>query len=97
SVAPESINAVVLTHAHLDHCGYLPRLLLEGFKGKIHATPATYDVAELILLDSAWLQEKDAEYANRKGTSKHKPALPLYRVIDAERVLAEFVDVPLHQ
>ena len=97
AVAPESIDAVVLTHAHLDHCGYLPRLLLEGFKGKIHATPATYDVAELILLDSAWLQEKDAEYANRKGTSKHKPALPLYRVIDAERVLAEFVDVPLHQ
>jgi metallo-beta-lactamase family protein len=95
-VKPRDIDAVVLTHAHLDHCGYLPRLVLDGFAGRIHATPATRDVAELILLDSAWLQEKDAEFANRKGFSKHKPALPLYRVIDAERTLERFTKVPVH-
>lgn len=97
SVEPADIDAVVLTHAHLDHCGYLPRLLIDRFKGKIHATPATRDVARLILLDSASLQEKDAEFANRKGYSKHSPALPLYRVVDAERAMTHFSDVPLHQ
>lgn len=96
-VAPRDIDAVVLTHAHLDHCGYLPRLVLDGFRGKIFATTATRDVAELILLDSAWLQEKDAEFANRKGFSKHKPALPLYRVPDAERALRQFQPMPLHR
>ena len=97
SVRPHDIDAVVLTHAHLDHCGYLPRLVLDGFKGKIYCTPATRDVAELILLDSAWLQEKDAEFANRKGFSRHKPALPLYRVSDAERALAQFRTIALHE
>lgn len=97
AIAPGNIDAVVLTHAHLDHCGYLPRLVLDGFHGKIFATPATRDVAELILLDSAWLQEKDAEFANRKGFSKHKPALPLYGVPDAERTLKLFRPVPFHQ
>lgn len=97
SIPPRDIDAVVLTHAHLDHCGYLPRLLLDGFRGKIFATPATRDVAELILLDSAWLQEKDAEFANRKGFTKHKPALPLYTVPDAERTLELFRPVPFHQ
>ena len=63
--------------------------MLNGFRGKIFSTPATRDVAELILLDSAWLQEKDAEFANRKGFSKHKPALALYRVRDAERTLLQ--------
>lgn len=96
-VAPDSIDAVVLTHAHLDHCGYLPRLMLDGFDGEIFASKATRDVAELILLDSAWLQEKDAEFANRKGFSKHKPALPLYRVKDAERTLRQFRTVPWHR
>ncbi|KDD58622.1 beta-Casp domain protein [Bordetella bronchiseptica OSU553] len=96
-VAPADVDAVVLTHAHLDHCGYLPRLVAEGFRGRIHATPATRDVAELILLDSANLQEKDAEFANRKGFSRHTPALPLYRVVDAERALARFSDVALHR
>lgn len=90
SVNAADIDAVVLTHAHLDHCGYLPRLVLEGFEGSIFSTAATRDVAELILRDSAWLQEKDAEYANRKGFSKHKPALPLYRVSDAERTMEYF-------
>lgn len=96
-VDPASIDAVVLTHAHLDHCGYLPRLLLDGFRGKVYCTAATRDVAELILLDSAWLQEKDAEFANRKGFSKHQPAMPLYRVKDAERVLQQFHPVPWHR
>ena len=96
AIPPRDIDAVVLTHAHLDHCGYLPRLVLDGFRGKIFATPATRDVAELILLDSAWLQEKDAEFANRKGFSKHKPALPLYAVPDAERALKQFRPAPFH-
>ncbi len=96
-VNPHEIDAVVLTHGHLDHCGYLPRLVLDGFRGRIFCTPATRDIAELILLDSAWLQEKDAEFANRKGFSKHAPALPLYRVSDAERVLGQFRTVALHE
>ncbi|MCZ4348003.1 MBL fold metallo-hydrolase RNA specificity domain-containing protein [Devosia neptuniae] len=94
SVSPSSIDAVVLTHAHLDHSGYLPRLVREGFKGRIYATAATRDVAELILKDSAFLNEKDAEYANRKGFSRHKPALPLYGVRDAERAMEMFTIVP---
>ena len=93
-IAPSSIDAVVLTHAHLDHSGYLPKLVRDGFKGRIYATAATRDVAELILKDSGYLQEKDAEYANRKGFSKHKPALPLYGVHDAERALERFSAVP---
>ena len=96
-VAARDIDAVVLTHAHLDHCGYLPRLVADGFRGKVYATAATREVARLILLDSAWIQEKDAEFANRKGFSKHETALPLYRVVDAERTLERFVDVPLHR
>jgi len=93
-VAPSSIDAVILTHAHLDHSGYLPKLVRDGFRGRIYSTAATRDVAELILKDSGHLQEKDAEYANRKGFSKHKPALPLYGIRDAERSLEFFSPVP---
>ena len=93
-VEPSSIDTVVLTHAHLDHSGYLPKLVRDGFRGRIFATAATRDVAELILKDSGYLQEKDAEYANRKEFSKHKPALPLYGVRDAERALEFFSPVP---
>lgn len=96
-VNPRDIDAVVLTHGHLDHCGYLPRLVLEGFSGPIYATPATRDVAALILRDAGFIQERDAEYANRKGFSKHDPALPLYRVVDAERAIGLFETVPLHR
>jgi metallo-beta-lactamase family protein len=92
-VAPSGIDAVILTHAHLDHSGYLPKLVREGFRGRIYATGATRDIAELILKDSGHLQEKDAEYANRKGFSKHKPALPLYGIRDAERALESFSPV----
>jgi len=93
-IAPKDIDAVVLTHAHLDHSGYLPKLVRDGFRGKIYATSATRDVAELILRDSGYLQENEAEYANRKGFSKHKPALPLYTLKDAERSLEQFSTVP---
>jgi metallo-beta-lactamase family protein len=87
-IAASSIEAVVLTHAHLDHSGYLPRLVREGFRGPVLASPATIDVARLILLDSAFLQEKDAEFANRHRFSRHAPALPLYTRADAEAALS---------
>lgn len=93
-VQPERIDAVILTHAHLDHSGYLPRLIRDGFRGRIYATEATRDVAELILMDSAFLQEKDAEFLNRHHLSKHTPALPLYNAHDARRTLEHFSTVP---
>lgn len=86
-IAPATIDAVVLTHAHLDHSGYVPRLVRDGFEGPIFCTPATADLCEILLLDSAHLMERDAEFANRHGYSRHKPALPLYTVADAEVAL----------
>lgn len=82
-----SISRVVLTHAHIDHTGYLPRLVRDGFAGPVHATTATADLLKIMLPDSARLQEEDAEYANRKGYSKHRPALPLYTEQDANAAL----------
>ena len=82
-----SLDAVVLTHAHLDHCGYLPRLVAEGFRGRVFCTPGTRDLCTLILPDSARLQEEDAREANRYQYSRHHPALPLYTEADAERAL----------
>lgn len=90
-VEPASIDAVVLSHAHLDHCGYLPALVKQGFKGRIYASPATIDLCEVMLLDSAHLQEEDAKRANRVGSSRHAPALPLYTVADAKRALTRLV------
>ena len=84
---PASINDVVLTHAHIDHTGYLPRLVRDGFNGTVYATKATADLLTLMLPDSARIQEEDAEYANRKGYSKHHPALPLYTETDAKAAL----------
>ena len=81
---PRSVDGVVLTHAHIDHTGYLPRLVKAGFSGPIYCTEPTASLLEILLLDSAHLQEEDAEYANRKGFSKHRPALPLYDAQDAE-------------
>jgi metallo-beta-lactamase family protein len=92
--APSSIDDIVLTHAHLDHCGYLPKLVHDGFQGHVLSTSATRAVAECILRDSAHLLEKDAEYANRKGYSRHKPALALYDGNDAERAISTFQSVP---
>jgi|KBSMisStandDraft_5_1062788.scaffolds.fasta_scaffold00616_2 metallo-beta-lactamase family protein len=87
------IDAVVLTHAHLDHCGYLPRLVAQGFKGRIFCTPGTRELCTLVLPDSAHLQEEDARRANRRGYSKHSPALPLYTSLDAARTLTRLQPV----
>jgi metallo-beta-lactamase family protein len=95
-IKPDSIGSVVLTHAHLDHCGYLPKLVKEGFRHRIVSTHASMDLSDIILRDSGHLQEKDAEYANRRGFSKHKPALPLYGVRDAERAMELFSPEPFH-
>jgi len=93
SVAPASIDALILTHAHLDHCGYIPLLVKNGFRGKIYATNATRDLAELILRDSAKLQEEDAWKANKHNYTKHNPAKPLYDTNDVEKALPHFVTI----
>jgi metallo-beta-lactamase family protein len=89
-----SLDAIVLTHAHLDHVGNLPRVVKQGFKRKVHATPATRELAEIILLDAAKCQEQDSEYANRKGFSKHQPALPLYDGRDVQKTMKLFETQP---
>jgi metallo-beta-lactamase family protein len=91
---PRHLEAVVLTHAHLDHSGALPLLVKQGYKGPIFATPSTIDVCNILLPDSARLQEEDAQYNNRHQSSKHKPALPLYTVEDADRALRQLVPLP---
>jgi metallo-beta-lactamase family protein len=90
-VKPSSIDRVLLTHAHIDHTGYLPRLCLNGFAGKVHSTHATRDLCNILLRDTAHLQEEDAFWANKKGFSKHHPALPLFTLEDAEKALTQFV------
>ena len=82
-----ALSAVVLSHAHVDHCGALPLLVRQGFKGPVYCTPGTADLLSIMLLDAAKLQEEEAEFANRHGYSKHHPALPLYTTEDAVRVL----------
>jgi len=84
---PATLDAVVLTHAHLDHCGYLPKLVKDGFRGPVVCTPQTAALAAIVLRDSAHLQEEDAEYANRAGFSRHRPALPLYGEPEVDRAL----------
>jgi metallo-beta-lactamase family protein len=85
---PAALDAVVLSHAHIDHSGALPLLVRRGFRGPIHCTPGTADLLKVLLLDAAHLQEEDAEFANRHRTSKHTPALPLYTTADAQAALA---------
>lgn len=87
------IDAVVLSHAHLDHCGYLPRLVKDGFRGKIYATRYTAKLAEVILLDSARIQTEDAAFAAKKSFSKHNPPEPLYTEDDARKAISCFVEV----
>lgn len=94
---PSSLDAVVLTHAHLDHSGYLPLLVKNGFRGPIFCTPATSDLCKIMLPDSGRIQEEDAEHANRHGRSKHSPALPLYTEADAFRCLDFFKTRELHE
>jgi metallo-beta-lactamase family protein len=89
-IPASSIQWLVLTHAHLDHTGYIPRLVKDGFKGQIYASPATVDLSKLVLPDSGHLQEEDAAYANKKGFSKHAPALPLYTYEEAVKSLELF-------
>jgi metallo-beta-lactamase family protein len=84
------IDAVVLTHAHIDHSGYLPRLFRLGYKGPVFCSPGTLELCRLLLPDSGHLHEEDAKYANRHGFSKHRPALPLYTLEDAEECLKLF-------
>ncbi|MEQ1863498.1 MAG: MBL fold metallo-hydrolase [Micropepsaceae bacterium] len=91
---PKALAAVVLTHAHIDHSGYLPLLMKQGFRGRIYSSEATLDLCRILLPDSARLAEEDAERANRHGYSKHKPALPLYTERDAQKALEHFVTVP---
>ncbi len=93
-INPASIGWVLLTHAHIDHTGYLPRLVRDGFTGPVYATSATADLLKIMLPDSGRIQEEDAEYANRKGFSKHKPALPLYTEQDANAALKQMRGVP---
>ncbi|MBX7435471.1 MBL fold metallo-hydrolase [Mycobacterium sp. Y57] len=97
AVEPRSIDAVVVSHAHLDHTGYLPRLVREGFRGPIVSTEATAAVAAIILRDSARLQERDAAFLNKHKATKHHPALPLYDSEDAERALELFDTHPFGQ
>jgi metallo-beta-lactamase family protein len=92
-VKVEEIDAVVLTHAHLDHCGYLPRLVKHGFRGRIFCTAGTQDLCRIVLPDSGRIQEEDAENANRGRYSKHSPALPLYTEADAFRAISQLQPV----
>jgi metallo-beta-lactamase family protein len=92
-VPPADIDAVFLTHAHIDHSGYLPRFCQDDFAGPVYCTHPTADLCEILLRDSAHLQQEDARWANKKGFSKHKPALPLYTIKDAEKALDCFKPV----
>jgi metallo-beta-lactamase family protein len=87
-VRAADIDAIVLTHAHLDHVGYLPRIVAQGFRGRVFCTPGTRDLCRIVLPDSGRIQEEDAENANRHGYSKHAPALPLYGEADAFRAVS---------
>ncbi len=93
-IDPASIDWVLLTHAHIDHTGYLPRLVRDGFRGPIFSNPATEDLCELLLPDSAHLQEEDARYAAKKGYSRHQPPLPLYTVEESQNALRQFRPIP---
>ncbi len=94
-VDPSTIEAVILTHAHLDHSGYLPLLKRNGFQGKVYCTAPTRELARILLLDAANIEEEDAEYANQKGYSKHAPALPLFSTTDVHSLLKSVKELPI--
>ena len=96
-IDPSTLDAIVLTHAHLDHSGYLPRLVKDGFDGPVICTEGTAELTAIILRDSAHLQTEDAAYANRAGFSKHHPALPLYDEADVEKTLPLLRPVPVRE
>lgn len=94
---PRQLDAVILTHAHVDHSGFIPALANLGYHGPIFCTPGTKELCEILLPDSGHLQEEDAHYANKKGYSKHSPAQPLYTAADAEKSLKQFHAVPFYK
>ncbi len=94
TVDPATIDWVLLTHAHIDHTGHLPRLVAAGYRGPVYADAATHELCNLLLPDSAHLQEEDAQFAARKGYSSHKQPLPLYTVAQAQQALARFQEIP---
>ncbi len=94
AVDPESIDAVVLTHAHIDHSGWLPRLVREGFRGEIWCSASTAELVPILLRDSARIHEEDARYANKHRTSRHDPALPLYTEDDADLAIKRLHAIP---
>jgi metallo-beta-lactamase family protein len=96
-VDPRGIMAIILTHAHIDHSGYIPRLINEGFKGRIICTPGTLDLCKILLPDSGHIQEEETQYAIKKGFSKHKKPLPLYSAKDAEKSLKFFETLDYHK
>lgn len=93
----KELDAIILSHAHIDHSGYIPLLVKQGFKGPIYCTPGTYQLCKLLLPDSGFLQEEDARYANLHGYSKHRPALPLYTKEDADKSLQYFETVDFNE
>src|SRR5262249_26201191 len=95
--AARDLDGVVLSHAHIDHCGALPLLAKQGYRGPLYCTSATADLLPIMLRDAAHLQEEDAEAANRYGYSKHQPALPLYTVADAEAIIQRIEARPYEQ
>jgi metallo-beta-lactamase family protein len=96
-IQPQTIDAVVLTHAHIDHTGWLPRLVAQGFAGPVYCTGGTADLCKLVLPDAAHLQEEDAKFANKRGFSKHHPALPLYTQDDAAAALSRLRTYPFNK
>ena len=96
-IDPKVVDAVVLTHAHIDHAGYLPLFIKNGFTGPVYCSEGTRDLCEILLPDSGHLQEEEAEYANKRGFSKHSPALPLYTEIDAIHALKQLMPVAMNQ
>lgn len=90
-IEPKFVDAIVLTHAHIDHSGYIPRLIKEGFKGKIFCTQATLALCRILLPDTGYIQEEEAQWLSRKHLSKHAPALPLFSKKEAEAALEQFV------
>ncbi len=90
----KDIHAVILTHAHIDHSGYIPLLVKNGFKGRVYCSQGTKDLCSILLPDSGYLQEEETRFANKHGFSKHNPALPLYTAEDAEKSLAYFYPLP---
>lgn len=96
-VDPKSIHAIILTHAHIDHSGYIPKLVKDGFRGKILCTAPTLALCKILLPDTGYLQEEEAEYLNRKRATKHDPALPLFTKLDAEKSIRQFVPRNFHE